>query len=515
MSYNKPQRRHFRSAFVLLVLPVLWITGCQSKQPTPAPALTEALSAFPGTPLSGPLPETTPDFEPTDLMRIDVRWIALQRDLPDVLAPVDAQSRLIVAPLSGTALLSSGELTRLVRFGEGNSAWELLDRVNEGAYGPAVEITRNSHMLAPGTTTRFELRTDDQPGLQRGVGLALGAMAGSATTQPAAPTTAPAEGDGAPIEGDDAPAEGEMAELPATRPTRSFAGMLAITISDRPPAPPPQEEDAPPPLARPPVVRETAVVDSLPLKDGATQVVVVPFKMDGTPWTTLLAVITVHELDDDTALEVAEVFRGELQDVSERVRFVSPPGSADQGSTIAGALNALDEGKSHRPPLLVLATVSDAAIAADVVLVADDTVLAELRQRVREFASPENPPELLDLQWFLDRTALQLLCQRAEEQKLSSELQSVMLLHTGDLARRPDALMDLLRSVRSSEELQQRLVAENFVALEDSAPAVRVTAFDWLRSRQRAPAGFDPLADARSRRAAIDQAVSDAGVNNE
>jgi hypothetical protein len=51
--------------------------------------------------------------------------------------------------------------------------------------------------------------------------------------------------------------------------------------------------------------------------------------------------------------------------------------------------------------------------------------------------------------------------------------------------------------------------AENLVALEDSSPAARVRAFDWLAARAKAPRDFDPLGPAGQRRAALDKAMDE------
>ena len=47
---------------------------------------------------------------------------------------------------------------------------------------------------------------------------------------------------------------------------------------------------------------------------------------------------------------------------------------------------------------------------------------------------------------------------------------------------------------------------ENLIALEDSAPAARVRAYDYLAARGKALPGYDPLAPAKARRAALEKA---------
>jgi hypothetical protein len=57
-------------------------------------------------------------------------------------------------------------------------------------------------------------------------------------------------------------------------------------------------------------------------------------------------------------------------------------------------------------------------------------------------------------------------------------------------------------------EFENRIMAENIIFLEDNSPASRVRAYDWLKARGKAPAGFDPLGPARERRIALDKAAN-------
>jgi hypothetical protein len=175
--------------------------------------------------------------------------------------------------------------------------------------------------------------------------------------------------------------------------------------------------------------------------------------------------------------------------------------------SLQAALASLNSSDSPRASLLFLTSISHADIASDYVLAGDPRALSRLAKQTSLIAPSDSPPPLSQLQWFLDRTALQWMCEQAEKHQLPSELWSVLAIHTGELAHRPDEVMDLLKSVKNSDELNQRLVAENYIALEDNAPAVRVSAYDWLKSQNKAPARFDPLGDGKARRAAIDQAV--------
>jgi hypothetical protein len=203
--------------------------------------------------------------------------------------------------------------------------------------------------------------------------------------------------------------------------------------------------------------------------------------------------------------------QADLDRASADVRAGRPTGPTGDAAVVRTALSALAGPKSIRPALLILAGVSRARIASDLVLVADDAQIGALADEVRRFAAEGAGPSLADLQWFLDRYAVLAMCTSAEKGSLPPELQSVLALHAGEVARRPDAVLELLKQAGNSDALAQRLVAENLIALEDNSPGARVRAYDWLNAQGRAPAGFDPLGDAKTRRAAIDRSINQGG----
>ena len=90
--------------------------------------------------------------------------------------------------------------------------------------------------------------------------------------------------------------------------------------------------------------------------------------------------------------------------------------------------------------------------------------------------------------------------------KLPPELASILAVQTGQAGRTAGSLDEVLGNATSQQDMQNRLAAENYIFLEDSSPSARVRAFDWLVAQHLAPAGYDPLAPARQRRKALDQA---------
>ncbi len=162
-----------------------------------------------------------------------------------------------------------------------------------------------------------------------------------------------------------------------------------------------------------------------------------------------------------------------------------------------------------------LAARSQSPICEDLSLVGDDEALAEVAGRVRTnsaaFLAAKTPEEL---GWLLERTALESLAELMDKGKLPPELSAVLARNLGEAGRQSASIQEVLRLSRNRTEFDARLLAENLIFLEDASPASRVRAYDWLQSRGRAPAGFDPLGSARQRRDALEKARSAAAGGN-
>ncbi len=174
---------------------------------------------------------------------------------------------------------------------------------------------------------------------------------------------------------------------------------------------------------------------------------------------------------------------------------------------IEAALRALTALERRRAALVFLAAQARAELCGDLALSAGDEVLASFAQ---ELAA--ELPELSELArdgatlgWTLERGAARFLAARAAEQPLEPELSAAVLRRTGELGRSPAALAEVATRARSLAEFAAALAAENRVLLEDSHPAARVRAHDWLAARGLAPQGYDPLGTAEERRAALER----------
>jgi len=180
------------------------------------------------------------------------------------------------------------------------------------------------------------------------------------------------------------------------------------------------------------------------------------------------------------------------------------------------ALESLAQAENRREALVFLAAATEALLCGDLALLIDDELVERLVEYLTGAAarSAELAHDQVALGWHLERSAwLAAALRMNSDLPLPPALRGTLVRHAGEVGRSAAAIEDLVRASRNLAEFQARLVAENRVYLEDTSPAARVRAFDWLAARGQAPAGFDPLADEEARRAALEasEAPAEAG----
>lgn len=179
-----------------------------------------------------------------------------------------------------------------------------------------------------------------------------------------------------------------------------------------------------------------------------------------------------------------------------------------QRAELEPGVEALGDPARARAALLQLALRTGADIAAELALSCSESELATLCSNARAALLPNLDARLeLDaLGWRLERALLRGLAAQKEARALPYEIEGVLLRLTGELGRSAAALEDAAQTCASLAEFRARLAAENRIFLDDASAAARVRAFDWLAARGQAPAGYDPLAPAPTRRAALEAA---------
>lgn len=264
---------------------------------------------------------------------------------------------------------------------------------------------------------------------------------------------------------------------------------------------------------------------------GAPVLVLLPAPFDDEPGRSIAVFVEWLE-DGPRAAELLAETRTELAAAAERANTVDVYDPAER--TVREAITRLEQVAANagdlRPVLLFLAAELGSKVASDVLLAARDAELGVLEVHVvTDFKARTK-----DARWALEAAAWRTLTAAARGDRLqlpkgvsvsngsaprlqpiqrtrgeSAALEGVLLRHAGEVGRYPRLIENLVAMSVDTEDFRLRLEAENRAFLEDSNPSARVRAFDWLQRRDLAPAGFDPLASAAERRAALEPEPTD------
>jgi hypothetical protein len=287
--------------------------------------------------------------------------------------------------------------------------------------------------------------------------------------------------------------------------------------SEPPPVTQPVTPDKPPPT--PSLTRELIILPPVDMgKAGGGEImalIVMPSRFGGSAAKGLAAIIRAAPAADDPATQ--ELLAAAVADVRKTADAARGPrpGAAKAPAEWPGfqsALAMLDRADVRRRAMVYLGAQTGSRLCEDIALVADEPTLQQLATDIRARAAAASPPFSSDaLGWMLDQTCIEWAARLSGENRMPPELSGVLSTYAGEAGRRPAILEELLRSgANSRAALEARLISENVIYLDDSSPAARVRALDWLADRGRAPAGYDPLAPPRQRRDALERAIEDA-----
>jgi hypothetical protein len=268
-------------------------------------------------------------------------------------------------------------------------------------------------------------------------------------------------------------------------------------------------------------VGELAAFDATPLGREGGFVTIVRSPFAGEPAKAIAAIVQVGvppgedapgaaahreaciRCNADLARDV--VFRRER---SSRPSRTTPP-RPDLGA----AIRALSRRDEQRSALFLLAQEGGAPLAEELALSADERLLGSVCETVARAArAPGAPADGPELGWLVERAALDGVRDLAREGDLPPATQVLLVRRSGGVARSLGTFFALVDASQSLGELEQRFRQENLDLLEDSSPATRARAYEWLAERALAPAGYDPLAPAAERRAALDRAAAAANA---
>jgi hypothetical protein len=455
--------------------------GCAGRKPEPLrpPLVGLELSHFYGSPLSGPTAAPRQVEVGDDMLPVTISMTALRTMATDRLRPLGAQAGLIIATRGGQPVLPSGKLTLAARTAAGEEAVRFEEELARTQPAQAALLVVEQTALPPGVTASLEATDLQSPYRRLRVDICrpstgkelLVALVIEDLVEPNSPLAAADED-----------------EKPSSRnPARDQAAVQRV----------PQ--------------RETALLDGLPIEqDGLIVAIVAPARFSSPSGEAVAVLVRVGPEGVAPPVEMVARVREDLRRSASEVasRPDTLPLGREQLPGLRTALLALADPQQRRQAVVFLAEQTGATMCQDVALVADDESLQTLAAAISERTAVPPVSSVAALGWALDSACISTLASLQSGNALPPELSSVLVLHAGEVGRRSDSLEEVLRGLDSRAGLDARLVAENTLFLEDTSPASRVRAFDWLRARNQAPEGYDPLGDARARRTALDRIVA-------
>jgi hypothetical protein len=468
--------------------------GCASTddpEPFAGPEIETTVRIRAGSTLEGPTAVAAlPDA--SEFRRVSVRLIALARTDPEALEPLLDHATLVLRRNDETPFRPAPRLLRTTRVAFGAQARdELLARMQEGDFGGFDPIVSRVGVFAPGTTAMFEFAAVDRPdGEREGIRIALGGSSDGPSFRIAlsidrvVPPIPPLRS--STVATDEADPGALAEEMRRNRlEDESVAALVRETVVLEPPA------------------------DSLPV--ALSILFTSPLPGEGGP--SIIAIVEVEEApapgspDHEAHRMRVAMLREEQKDQAATAiggRILSPI-QKPVWSGIDSALAGLDEEDGRRNALAWIGRATKARITEDLALtVKDESIDLIAEAIVAAAAELPRPIDPEDMGILCERVCGGLLLRYATRRDPPPGIDSILLRHTGEVGRHAAMLEETLAEAKSVAAFRERLVEENLLFLEDSSPATRVRAFDWLSLEGRAPDGYAPLDDRRKRRKALE-----------
>ena len=442
------------------VLAAISMQACQTVHPVVVqkqPVAYERVHIHGGSPLSGYSAFTS--GKASSGLVVDARFFILNRMPENMLLPLGSQDSLVLTGRGRRATLSVARLTRGARFGEIKSRAAFTRQMLQAAGGVKAFAPIRSGLFA-GAYLRFQLRDHFRYAGHTG-GPLHRAVVSVDIWLPAGP----------------APVKPQIALAASRYSSAGAAGGLAFN-------------------------RETQIV-ATPAAPGK-YAFILPFRFVSGSGQAVAVEINIRPAGpaDKGMLEHAAILaaRPPLRPASTADKLNRPD--------LVEALGRLRDKSVRRAALIYLSAQTGAHLCEDTVLTVNDSQLAPLAENIFTSVRPGAPGlSVADLGWQLDRAAYEFLYTMQKKSPLVPELQTVLSLHLGEAAYHSSSLDQIAGALGSRRLFERQIIAENYIYLQDTSPADRIGAFDWLNRRGWAPPGYHPLGPINRRNAALDKAV--------
>lgn len=256
------------------------------------------------------------------------------------------------------------------------------------------------------------------------------------------------------------------------------------------------------------LVREMLVIHRIPgapNQDHFALAVPMTFAASQAAGVVIDISIDTHPPDARSIAELKTKLDASAARVAEKLK-APPQNSADLD--VSAALDSVARSNDNpRATLTYLSQLTGAGLSESVALVADKQLLSLISKAIREAIPRLAVRDRQTVGWMLDRATIKTISSLKEDQaaQMLPPVKGALETFAGQAGYELDVLQSLADKSTSSSDFYNHLVAEHLIYLEDNSAAARVRAFDWLRARGAAPAGYDPLASNRARRDALDK----------
>lgn len=433
----------------LAYLFLLFVCACKSlplDSPLPPPPVSQSVSFYWGSFLSGPLEQPLTQVRSDVAIGIQASYFAL-RNLPDgELSPLSEKAKLITINRGDRAIKTAPLLTSGSRCAIGNNAKELIQWLQAMDPGGMTPMTDQEALALDGATAilRLEdLKEQTYPGM----------------------------------------------ELPyykkveiQVHPRKNNTLQLGLLIQDRP--------------SSISMVHKESIYLDLALdseKKAALLVFPSPFKSSSAK-----AIAAVIEFNPQPKQD-----HGFARLLKESVNQLKPVESSlgrELKPEYGKVIEDLNRSQKQRRVLFSLANRTGALFAQELMMTATDAMVADL---AKEVSGSRAEITNKNLGWVLESKAYLLAAAMLDESQPLPEVTALLSVHAGQAGQRSYLIRDLCAAADGLKRFQELLLHQNLVFLEDNAPAARIRAYDWLKQKNQAPKGYDPLASSKERRDAL------------
>jgi len=465
---------------------IMWAMGCAhptERPPFLAPPAQLNVRHFSTSPTSDGVAPVDAQEDPDTALAVHIRLVAME-NVPSLTGdPAETHARLILQTRNGLPVMPVARLTRSVTYFPPDRAADFAGALEKGKLGRTAVIGDLHDALPRGVAVEYgvkDLATSHDPLLGQPVFRRIAITLRRTDRDP------------------------EMAK-------GNQKAELALTIADfgaDHPAASSSDSDShsSAPASTNAFQKETVLLEPLSANHPAEVALTIPFQFAGYGGWGMAAIVDLAPGADDAAHRaLVERAYADAQSASTAGAATTLP--SEDEPTLRAALDELGQPDKQLQTLVFLSDQTDARLCMEFALAADASLRSQLSAKIAKQAAT-TPLDAQNVGWMLDRQTLLLLAEVSASGKLPPELASILTLCTGEAGRHEASLEEVSRRLTSREDLQSRLIAENQIFLEDSSPASRVRAFDWLNARGRAPAAYDPLGPARERREALDKAMN-------